>query len=120
MSKLVIGPYSRFTTIPTGQTTVYLSGHIGNEVSTGKLVEGGFEAQTRKALANLEETLDMAEIKKESIVKATVFLTDMGNFAEMNKIYMEFFGEHKPARSCVAVKQLPLNAEFEIEAIAHK
>ena len=120
MSNLIVGPYSRFKTIPDNKATVYLSGHIGNDANTGKLVEGDFEAQVRKALSNLDETLGLADINKDNIAKATVFLTDMANFSEMNKLYVEYFGEHRPARSCVAVKQLPLGADFEIEAIAYK
>ena len=120
MSKLIVGPYSRFALIPANKDTVHLSGHIGNDAETGKLVSGGFSNQVKQAFNNLSETLEMAEIGKENIVKATVFLTDMSNFDEMNKLYVEYLGEHRPARSCVAVKQLPKGADFEIEAIAYK
>lgn len=120
ISNLIVGPYSRFTLIPVNKATVLLSGHIGNDAKSGKIIEGGFETQVRKAFDNFNETLALADIQKENIVKATVFLTDMKNFAEMNKLYVEYFGEHRPARSCVGVKQLPLNADFEIEAIGYK
>jgi len=111
-----IGPYSQ--AVDLGDM-VFTSGQIALKPD-GTLVEGGVEIQTRQVLTNLSEVLKEAGTSLSKVVKTTIFLADMGDFAEVNKIYAEFFGEHKPARSTVAVKTLPLNVSIEIEAIAVK
>jgi len=111
-----IGPYSQAISL---DNLIFTSGQIGLG-SDGVLVEGGVAEQTKQVLTNLSEVLKEAGSSLAKVVKTTVFLADMGDFAEINKIYADFFGEHKPARSTVAVKTLPLNVSIEIEAIATK
>ncbi|MDD6055351.1 MAG: RidA family protein [Helicobacteraceae bacterium] len=108
-----IGPYSQGI-ICNG--ILYTSGQIGL-TPQGELVSG-IEAQTRQVLSNLEAILKEAGVSFNSVIKATIFLSDMDNFSIVNEIYAEFFKEHKPARSTVAVKTLPKNALVEIECIA--
>jgi len=93
-----------------------VSGQVG--ARDGALVEGGFEAECRQALSNLASVLAEHGATPGDVVKCTVFLTDMGRYATMNDLYAEFFGDHRPARSAVAVAALPLGAAFEIEAWA--
>ncbi len=95
---------------------VFVSGQIG--LVDGVLAEG-VEAQTRAVLANLEEALAEAGGTLADVVKCLAFMTDIGDFSRINAIYAESFGDHRPARSAVAVAALPLNAAVEIEAIAH-
>ena len=113
MSKPV-GPYSPI--VRAGDWLV-VSGQIG--AIEGKLVEGGVSEQLHQVLANLRGLLEGAGASLDKVVKCTVFLTDMADFASMNEIYMAAFGDHRPARSAVAVKQLPLGALIEIEAWAY-
>lgn len=112
-----IGPYSQ--AVSRGNT-VYLSGQTPIDPATGKLVEGGFDAMVRQVFDNLEAVLAAAGLKFQDVVKVTVFLTDMANFAVMNGIYAERMGEHKPARSTIQVAGLPLGAPVEIEMIAER
>ncbi|MEL6983113.1 MAG: Rid family hydrolase, partial [Actinomycetota bacterium] len=93
------------------------SGQI--RIADGALVDGGFEAQFRQAMTNLQGLFEGEGSSLSAITKTTVFLTDMADYAAMNEIYLEFFGDHRPARSAVAVAQLPLGALAEIEASAH-
>lgn len=113
-----VGPYS--PAVRAGPWLV-CSGQIGIEpgVDGPVLVEGGFEAQVRKALANLSALLWGREVGWGHVVKTTVFLTDMADYAAFNAIYTEVLGEHRPARSVVAVAGLPLGALVEIEAWAY-
>ena len=111
-----IGPYSQAVNI--GEM-IYTSGQIPLDAS-GVLVEGSIEEQTKQVLTNLSEVLKEGGSSLDKVVKTTIFLSDMENFASVNKIYAEFFGNHKPARSTVAVKTLPLQVGIEIEAIAKK
>ena len=109
-----IGPYSQAT--DTG-STVYVSGMLGIDPATGELKDG-VEAQAEQALLNLEAVLKAAELTTVSVVKTTVFLTDMGAFGSVNAIYSKHFSAPYPARSCVQVSALPKGGLFEIEAIA--
>ena len=111
-----IGPYSQAISL---DNLIFTSGQIGLS-HEGVLVEGGVIEQTKQVLTNLSEVLKEAGSSLSNVVKTTVFLADMADFAEVNKIYADFFGDHKPARSTVAVKSLPLNVSVEIEAIATK
>lgn len=96
---------------------VYTAGQLGLDPATGKLVEG-VEAQTEQAMKNVAAILRAAGTSMPYAVKTTVFLTDMGNFAAMNKVYLEFVKDSPPARSAVAVKELPLGGLVEIEVVA--
>ena len=112
---VAIGPYSQ--AVQT-EDMVLTAGQIGLDPKTGVLVEGGIQAQTRQVLTNLRNVVEAAESKLQLVVKTTVFLKDMKDFAQMNEIYAEFFPENPPARSTVAVADLPKGALVEIEAIA--
>ncbi len=98
--------------------TVYVSGNIGNPAGEFRLVEGGIGPETRQALAHMEQALEAAGSSKERVVKCLVFLADMADFQAMNEAYGAFFGDHKPARSTIAVAGLAIDARIEIECIA--
>jgi 2-iminobutanoate/2-iminopropanoate deaminase len=110
-----IGPYSAGVKIGD---FVYTAGQLGIDPTIGGFVEGGIDAQTRQALKNLKAVLEAAGSSLENVVKTTVFLRDMDEFAAMNSVYAEFFTENFPARSAVQVARLPLDAAVEIEAVA--
>lgn len=110
-----IGPYS--VAIATG-CLVFVSGQLGIDPATGAIVDGGIQAQTRTALTNLKSVLESAGTSLEQVVKTTVFLTDMAQFAEMNAVYAEFFTADFPARSAIQVSALPKGGIVEVEAIA--
>ncbi len=112
-----IGPYSQ--AIQAGNF-VYTSGQLPIDPSTGAFPEGGIKQQTRQSLTNIKSILEEAGLTMGNVVKTTVFLADMSDFADMNGVYAEFFSEPFPARSAVAVKTLPKNALVEIEVIAFK
>ncbi|MBA4420696.1 MAG: reactive intermediate/imine deaminase [Anaerolinea sp.] len=110
-----IGPYSH--AIQAGDF-VYTSGQLGFDPATGALVEGGVEAQARQALINLGAVLTAAGCDFSQVVKTTVFLKDINDFARVNAIYGEFFAQEPPARSAVQVAALPKDGLVEIEAVA--
>ena len=110
-----IGPYSQ--AIQVGNL-VYTSGQIPIDPATGVFVEGGIREQTRQSLLNVKAILEEAGLTMSDVVKTTVFLADMNDFADMNAVYAEFFEEPYPARSAVAVKMLPKGALVEIEVVA--
>ena len=110
-----IGPYSQ--AIQVGNL-VYTSGQIPIDPETGTIVEGGIKEQTRQSLLNVKAILEEAGLTMANVVKTTVFMADMNDFADMNGVYAEFFTEPFPARSAVAVKTLPKNALVEIEVVA--
>ncbi len=112
-----LGPYSH--AIVAGEL-VFTAGQVGLDPETRKLVEGGVQAQTRQALKNVVAILEAAGSSLELVVKATVFLQDMKDFAAMNAVYAEFFPQNAPARSAVQVAALPLGALVEIETVALK
>ena len=112
-----VGPYSQ--AVWAGDT-LYLSGQIAINPSIGKLVSGGIEEQTTQIFHNMTEVLKAANLTLDNIVKTTVFVTDIANFAKVNAICAEFFTANPPARSTVGVKELPLGALVEIESIAVK
>lgn len=111
-----VGPYSQ--AICT-DSLVFCSGQIGIDPQTGELVDG-IEAQTQQVLKNLEAVLQASGSDLEHVLKTTIFLKNMADYALVNTIYGEFFSELKPARSTVEVAQLPKDALIEIEAIAEK
>src|SRR5205823_14318931 len=96
----------------------FLSGQIPLEPATGELVQGDFAAQARRVFANLKAVLAAAGATFANVTRATVYLTDLGNFQTLNGIYAEVFGDHKPARSTVGVASLPKGANVEIDLIA--
>lgn len=110
-----IGPYSQ--AIRKGPR-LFVSGQLGVDPATGNLISDDVEDQTRQALANLLAIVMEAGTNLSNVVKTTVFLTDMDDFAKVNEIYGQVFNVEPPARSCIAVKALPKGAKVEIEAIA--
>ena len=110
-----IGPYSQ--AIQVGNF-VYTSGQIPIDPATGKFAEGGIKEQTRQSLLNVKAILEESGLTMSDVVKTTVFMADMNDFADMNSVYAEFFSEPYPARSAVAVKTLPKGALVEIEVVA--
>ncbi|OQY49035.1 MAG: reactive intermediate/imine deaminase [Anaerolineaceae bacterium 4572_78] len=110
-----VGPYSQATKT---NTLVFTAGQIPLDPNTGKMVEGDIEIQTRQVLTNLKAVLEAAGASLSTVMKTTVFLTDISEFATMNNVYKEFFTENPPARSAVQVVALPLGASVEIEAVA--
>ena len=110
-----IGPYS--AGVSTGHL-VFTAGQLGIDPQSGKLVEGGIQAQTRQALTNLKAILEAAGSGLDQVIKTTVFLNDIAEFALMNEVYGTFFTSDFPARSAIQVAALPLGAAVEIEAVA--
>lgn len=110
-----IGPYSQVVQVGN---LVCTSGQIPIDPATGVFVEGGIKEQTRQSLLNVKAILEEAGLTMSDVVKTTVFMADMNDFADMNAVYAEFFTEPYPARSAVAVKTLPKGAMVEIEVIA--
>ena len=110
-----IGPYSQAIRVGS---FIHTAGQVALDPVTGQLVEGGIEAQTRQALQNLSHVLEAAGSSLRHVVKTTVFMKDIGEFAQMNTLYGEMFGEHKPARSTVQMTALPRGAAVEIECVA--
>ncbi|MBF1477165.1 RidA family protein [Prevotella pallens] len=112
-----IGPYSQAI---EANGLVITSGQLPIDPATGEFVPGGIKEQTRQSLTNAKAILEEAGISMANVMKTTVFLSDMNNFAAMNEVYAEFFSEPFPARSAIAVKTLPKNALVEVECIAAK
>lgn len=112
-----IGPYSQAIEV---NGFVFASGQIPIDPATGEFVEGGIEEQTRQALTNASQIMAEAGIDLSHVIKTTVYLADMSDFAAMNKVYATFFKQPFPARSAVAVKALPKGALVEVECIAVK
>ena len=110
-----IGPYSQAI---EANGIVFVSGQLPIDPATGEFAQGGVKELTRQSLTNLQNILAEAGLTMENVVKTTVFLADMADFADMNSVYAEFFPGTCPARSAVAVKTLPKNALVEIECIA--
>ena len=110
-----VGPYSQ--AISTGNL-LFTAGQVAIDPATGKLVEGGIQEQTRQVLENLKAILTAASTDFSKVVKSTVFLQDIKNFADFNRVYAEYFPSEPPARSTFEVGALPLGAMVEIELIA--
>ena len=112
-----IGPYTQAVECRPSRM-LFLSGQIGLDPTTGSMVTGGIEAETRQVLANLDAVLIAGGMGRWNVVKTTILLADMGDFGIVNPIYGEFFGTHRPARATFQVAGLPRGARIEIEAIA--
>ena len=110
-----VGPYSQG--IRCGNL-IFTAGQAALDPSTQQLISGGVSEQTRRTLENLKAVLEAAGTTLNRVVKANVYLKDMNDFAAMNAVYAEFFGDHKPARSTVQAARLPRDVKVEIEAIA--
>lgn len=113
-----IGPYSQ--AIDSGAGLIFVSGQLPIDPATGAFPDGGVKEQTRQSLTNASAILEEAGLGLGNVVKTTVFLADMADFAAMNEVYSQFFTAPFPARSAVAVKTLPKGALVEIECIASK
>lgn len=114
---LPIGPYSQ--AIWAGPY-LFCSGQIPLDPHTGEVIKSDIKGETRLVLNNVRAVLEKAGVSAKDVVKTTIFITDMKYFAEVNSVYAEFFGENPPARSCVAVSELPKKVNVEIEVIAYK
>lgn len=112
-----IGPYS---TAAISDGTAYLSGVLGIVPETGKLADGGLEAQARQVMENLRAILSELGCSMENVLKTTVFMKDLNAFAAFNQIYAEYFPANCPARSCVEVARLPIDALVEVEAVVSR
>ena len=112
-----LGPYSQ--AIADGDW-LFLSGQIPIDPKTGKLVDGDIEDQTRQVLCNIRSVLEAAGASLQDVRKATLFVTDLGDFVRINQVYESFLGSVAPARSTVQVAALPLGAAIEIEVIARR
>jgi 2-iminobutanoate/2-iminopropanoate deaminase len=110
-----LGPYSQAIAL---DGMVFASGQIALDPASGQLVEGDVQAQTHRVLQNLTAVLEASGSSLANVVKTTVFLTSMSNFTAMNEVYATYFGDEPPARSTIAVVELPKGAQVEIEAIA--
>lgn len=112
-----IGPYSQAIEVAG---MIFTSGVIPVIPATGEIVEGGIEAQAKQAIGNLANLLEAAGSSTDKVIKTTVFIKDMNDFAKVNEVYADFFTGDFPARSCVEVARLPKDVLIEIEAIAEK
>ena len=110
-----VGPYSQAV---ESKTMLFISGQIGIIPETGKMAGESIEVQTKQVLKNLNAIIEEAGHSKNDVAKCTIYITDMSKFSEVNKIYADYFSEHKPARATVEVSALPLGAKVEIDAIA--
>lgn len=114
---VIVGPYSPAV---KGGDLIFTSGQIPVDSATGKIIEGDITAQTDQCLKNLKSVLDAADVNFDDVVKTTVYLTDMNDFAIMNKVYGDYFKTPYPARTAIEISALPLGAKVEIEAIVKK
>lgn len=110
-----IGPYSQAVLV---DKTLYISGQLGLDTATGALVPGGVEAEAKRALDNMGHILQAAGISYNNVIKTTVLLADMNDFAKVNDIYRQYFSENYPARAAYQVAALPKGGRVEIEAVA--
>jgi 2-iminobutanoate/2-iminopropanoate deaminase len=111
-----IGPYSQAIRIGD---FLYTSGQISLDPETMEMITGDIEVETEKVLKNIEAILKDAGLNLNNIIKTTVYLTDLSEFARMNQVYENFFTDTKPARACVQVAALPKGAKIEIDVVAH-
>ena len=110
-----IGPYSQGV---ISHGVLYTSGQVSLDPKSGNIVEGDFSAQARRVFDNLAAVLTAAGTSFSNVLKATVYVTDLANFATLNSIYAEYFGSHKPARTTVQVSALPKGAMLEVDLVA--
>ncbi|MQC93743.1 Rid family detoxifying hydrolase [Vibrio parahaemolyticus] len=114
---VALGPFSHGTIYGD---LIFSPGELPVDKASGKVVEGGISAQSHQSLTNLKHVLEAGGGSVDTVLKTTCYLSNINDFAEFNKVYAEFFQQDCPARSCFAVKDLPLGVLIEVEAIAHK
>ena len=114
---VIVGPYS--PAVEAGDL-VYFSGQIPVDSATGKIIEGDVKAQTEQCFKNLSAALKAADVTSDNVVKTTVYLTDMADYAAVNEVYGAYFNAPYPARTAIAVAALPLGSKVEIEVIAKR
>ena len=114
---VVVGPYS--PAVEAGNL-IYFSGQIPIDSATGKIIEGDIKAQTSQCLKNLSAVLETAGVNSDDVVKTTVYLTDMSDYAAVNEVYGEYFKAPYPARTAITVCALPLGSKVEIDVIAKR
>ncbi len=114
---VIVGPYS--PAVDAGEL-IYFSGQIPIDSVTGKIIEGDIKVQTEQCFKNLSAVLDAAGVTSDNVVKTTVYLIDMADYAAVNEIYGKYFNAPYPARTAIAVAALPLGSKVEIEVIAKK
>lgn len=112
-----VGPYSQAVEVAG---FVYCSGQIPLDPKTGEVFTGDIKEQTRRSMENVKAVLLKADLNFDDVVKTTIFLTDMNDFSQVNEVYATYFGEHPPARSCVAVAALPKGVDVEVEVLAKR
>lgn len=113
-------PAFSHATVASGAPLVFVAGTLGTAPGTDAVVEGGVRAETRQALANIDRILGAAGSSRADVLKCTVYLTDLQQFAEMNEAWSEFFGEQVPARATIGAGGLVLGAQVEIECVAQR
>jgi 2-iminobutanoate/2-iminopropanoate deaminase len=114
-----IGPYSQTIKLSGEKSLIYTSGQIAIDPPSGVIIDGDIKTQTRRVMENIKALLEEAGTDLSHVIKTTVFLKSMDEFADMNEVYAEYFGNSKPARSTVEVARLPKDAKVEIEVIAY-
>ena len=112
-----VGPYSQAVEV---DGWIFCSGQIPLDADSGELLKGPIPEQTHKVMANIKAVLDAAKLDFSNIIKTTIFLRDMNDFAAMNEVYARYFTEQPPARSCVQAARLPKDVDVEIEVIAKR
>ena len=117
LAPAAIGPYSQGVVVEAG-SLVFTAGQIPLDPKTGELINGDIVAQTRQVLENVKAVLEAGGTSLENVIKTTVFLKDMNDFPEMNRVYETFFKNNPPARSAVEVARLPRDVDIEIECVA--
>lgn len=115
-----LGRLPAFSHATVAADQIFVSGTLGTEEDSFRLVEGGMAAQTTQTLRNIQRILEVADASLEDVVKVNVFITDMSQFAEMNRAYLEFFPSEPPARITVGCRELALGALVEIDCVAYR
>lgn len=114
-----IGPYSHGNLVNAGKM-LFVSGQVGKDANTGDIIKGDIKAETRKVMSNIKSILEEADMEFIDVVKTTIFLKDLNNFAAVNEVYGSYFTGNYPARETVEVSRLPLDVNVEISVIAVK
>lgn len=113
-----VGPYSQAIRVEDLSSLIFISGQVAIDPASGKSIKGNIKEQTRRTIENIKSILEKNDASLENVVKVTVYLTDMEDFEEMNKVYNEYFEDSRPARAAVEISNLAKEFKVEIEAIA--